>query len=217
MDPVSYFLAFSRIAPVQVAWWGHPDTTGIPTIDYFVSSDIEVPGAQAHYSEKLFKLKGLGTHFTRPAAPEYAADAAAARLRARLRCHGADAVLSAADESSLARGAGAHGVGGGATPQLQPIQPRVYLCVQSLFKLLPRFDRAITAILRRDPHALVVLIQPQKRAAPMLKLVRERLRRALVEAGLGREVRCSFLLFASILLFAHLFFCLLLFLCLLLF
>ena len=195
MDPVSYFLAFSRIAPVQVAWWGHPDTTGIPTIDYFVSSDIEVPGAEAHYSEQLFKLRGLGTHFTRPAAPEYSADAAAARLRARLRCHGADAVLSAAEESSLAGGAvggaGAHSLSGGATPQLQPIQPRVYLCVQSLFKLLPRFDRAITAILRRDPHALVVLVQPQKRAAPMLKLVRERLRRALVEAGLGREVRLS--------------------------
>ena len=27
----------------QVAWWGHPDTTGIPgTIDYFLSSDVEV-------------------------------------------------------------------------------------------------------------------------------------------------------------------------------
>lgn len=28
LDPVAYFLAFSRLAPVQAVWWGHPDTTG---------------------------------------------------------------------------------------------------------------------------------------------------------------------------------------------
>ena len=176
MDPVSYFLAFGRIAPVQVAWWGHPDTTGIPSIDYFVSTDVEIAGADAHYSEKLFRLKGLGTHFTRPASPECSVDICAARLRARLRCRGAEAVLPHTQGSFSA---------------LQPIQPRVYLCVQSLFKLLPRFDHAITAILRRDPHALIVLVEPQKRAAAMLKLLRERLRSALIDAGLGREVRLS--------------------------
>lgn len=42
MDPVAFFLAFARLAPVQAVWWGHPDTTGIPTIDYFISSDVEV-------------------------------------------------------------------------------------------------------------------------------------------------------------------------------
>ena len=40
---------------VQAAWWGHPDTTGIPTIDYFISSDIEVEDAQDYYSEKLVR------------------------------------------------------------------------------------------------------------------------------------------------------------------
>ena len=43
MDPLTYFLAFARLAPVQCVTWGHPVTTGIPTIDYFLSSTR--PGA----------------------------------------------------------------------------------------------------------------------------------------------------------------------------
>ena len=39
MDPVTYSLAFSRLAPVQCVTWGHPVTTGIETIDYFLSSE----------------------------------------------------------------------------------------------------------------------------------------------------------------------------------
>ena len=42
LDPVTYFLAFSRLAKVQMAWLGHPDTTGISTIDYFITSDVEL-------------------------------------------------------------------------------------------------------------------------------------------------------------------------------
>lgn len=40
IDPVSYFLSFSRLAPIQAAWMGHPDTTGIATIDYYLTSNI---------------------------------------------------------------------------------------------------------------------------------------------------------------------------------
>src|SRR5262249_40186223 len=34
MEPFSYFLAFARLAPVQCVSYGHPDTTGIPNMDY---------------------------------------------------------------------------------------------------------------------------------------------------------------------------------------
>jgi len=62
MDPFSYFLAFSRLAPVQCVSFGHPDTTGIPTLDYFISNDLyEPPGSQADYSERLFLLRNLGS------------------------------------------------------------------------------------------------------------------------------------------------------------
>ncbi|MCD6073285.1 MAG: repeat-containing protein, partial [Rhodospirillales bacterium] len=39
MDVRCYFMAFARLAPVQAVMWGHPDTTGIPTLDWFVSSE----------------------------------------------------------------------------------------------------------------------------------------------------------------------------------
>jgi predicted O-linked N-acetylglucosamine transferase (SPINDLY family) len=57
MEPFTYFLAFSRLAPVQCAFYGHPITTGIRTIDYFIShADCEIPEGDAHYSESLVKL-----------------------------------------------------------------------------------------------------------------------------------------------------------------
>mmetsp|Transcript_78009 Transcript_78009/g.224007 ORF Transcript_78009/g.224007 Transcript_78009/m.224007 type:complete len:335 (-) Transcript_78009:208-1212(-) len=49
-----------------MAWWGHPDTTGVPTIDYFVSTKFEVADAETHYSEKLVRLEGLGAYLYRP-------------------------------------------------------------------------------------------------------------------------------------------------------
>jgi protein O-GlcNAc transferase len=60
MDNFTYLLAFSRLAPVQCVYWGHPETTGIDTIDYYISSTlIEPEGAQAQYSEKLILLPQL--------------------------------------------------------------------------------------------------------------------------------------------------------------
>lgn len=69
MDAYTYFLAFSRLAPVQCVSFGHPDTTGIPNMDYWVSSEnFEPEDAAAHYSEQLFLLRNLGTlaYYYRP-------------------------------------------------------------------------------------------------------------------------------------------------------
>jgi predicted O-linked N-acetylglucosamine transferase (SPINDLY family) len=54
---------------VQCTSFGHPDTTGIGAVDYFVSSDLYEPlNAAEHYSEQLFALRGLGTlaYYYRP-------------------------------------------------------------------------------------------------------------------------------------------------------
>lgn len=62
MNPFSYFLAFSRLAPVQVTTFGHPDTTGIPNMDYFISSEFyETQNSDENYSEKLIRLPDAGT------------------------------------------------------------------------------------------------------------------------------------------------------------
>lgn len=78
MDRMTSRLASLRLAPVQAASWGHPETTGLPTIDYFLSAeDFEPPDAQANYVERLVALPHLGTYCERarvtPAAPDLGA------------------------------------------------------------------------------------------------------------------------------------------------
>ena len=54
-------LAALRLAPVQCTSWGQPITTGLPTIDYYLSSDLmEPPDGDTHYTESLVRLPGLG-------------------------------------------------------------------------------------------------------------------------------------------------------------
>jgi protein O-GlcNAc transferase len=61
MDPATCALAALRLAPLQVAGWGHPVTTGLSSMDLFVSGELlEGPGAERHYSEKLVRLPGTG-------------------------------------------------------------------------------------------------------------------------------------------------------------
>lgn len=66
MDPTALKLASLRLAPVQVASWGHPETTGLPTVDYYLSAeDLEPLGAQEHYTERLVVLPHLGCCYPR--------------------------------------------------------------------------------------------------------------------------------------------------------
>ncbi|WP_165830480.1 tetratricopeptide repeat protein [Phenylobacterium soli] len=70
MAPASYLLARSRLAPVQAVGWGHPDTTGLKTLDYFVSFDgAEPAGAEAFYEERLVRLPRLACFYDPPARP----------------------------------------------------------------------------------------------------------------------------------------------------
>lgn len=72
MDPFGYFLAFGRLAPVQCAMLGHPVTSGLRNIDYFISSALfEREDAQAHYSERLVRLNSLPLYFPRPLPPAH--------------------------------------------------------------------------------------------------------------------------------------------------
>ncbi len=62
MDPLSYFLGFARLAPVQCTTWGHVETSGLSTVDWFVSTEAwERPDADADYTERLHRLKGVAS------------------------------------------------------------------------------------------------------------------------------------------------------------
>ena len=67
MDPPTMQIAALRLAPIQCTAWGHPVTTGLPTIDYFISSELMEPeNAQEHYSETLIKLPNIGVAYPQP-------------------------------------------------------------------------------------------------------------------------------------------------------
>jgi predicted O-linked N-acetylglucosamine transferase (SPINDLY family) len=64
MGPVSLMLAAMRLAPVQIASWGHPETTGLPSIDYYLSAEgLEPDDADHYYTEKLVRLPHLGCSY----------------------------------------------------------------------------------------------------------------------------------------------------------
>ena len=64
MDISSVQLAAQRLARVQCNSWGHPETSGLPTMDYFLSSDLmEPPDADAFYTEKLVRLPNLSIYY----------------------------------------------------------------------------------------------------------------------------------------------------------
>lgn len=64
MDPMTVKLASLRLAPLQMTAWGHPFTSGLPTMDCFLSGDMLEPAdADAHYTERLIRLPNLGCYF----------------------------------------------------------------------------------------------------------------------------------------------------------
>ena len=64
MNQMTVKLASLRLAPIQIAAWGHPETTGLPTIDYYLSAEyFDSPDSEINYTEKLVRLPHLGCHY----------------------------------------------------------------------------------------------------------------------------------------------------------
>jgi len=62
-DPLNYFLPFARPAPIQCTSWGTHTTSGVPAVDYYLSSTlIESPKSEAQYTETLVPLATLPTY-----------------------------------------------------------------------------------------------------------------------------------------------------------
>jgi predicted O-linked N-acetylglucosamine transferase (SPINDLY family) len=69
IDPIAGGLAAMRLARVQCVAWGQPVTSGMPTIDHYLSSALMEPDdADSHYTEHLVRLPNLGLFYT-PDAP----------------------------------------------------------------------------------------------------------------------------------------------------
>lgn len=65
-------IAGLRLAPVQCTTWAHPVTSGLPSIDYFLSSNLMEPeNAQEHYCEQLIRLPNLAFSYPKLTLPEH--------------------------------------------------------------------------------------------------------------------------------------------------
>ncbi|RLA79185.1 MAG: hypothetical protein DRG78_13425, partial [Epsilonproteobacteria bacterium] len=71
MHQGTYILAHARLAPIQCMFGGHPVTTGIKNMDYYFSQkDLEVEGAQKHYSEELVLFENFIASYQKPEIPK---------------------------------------------------------------------------------------------------------------------------------------------------
>jgi predicted O-linked N-acetylglucosamine transferase (SPINDLY family) len=141
-----------RLAPVQATTWGHPVTSGLPNIDYYLSSDrMEPSDADDHYSERLVRLPNLSIAYPRP-------PARAGTLPMPVGKRKADGQI-------------------------------LFLCAQSLFKLLPEHDDIFPAIARAVPDAAFLFIAHKENYAT--QIFSERLNRAFAAAGLSAGNRVS--------------------------
>jgi protein O-GlcNAc transferase len=144
MHPLPVQLGCRRLAPVQAMAWGHPVTSGLPEIDYFLSSDLMEPeDGDRRYAERLVRLPNLSIWYE-PLPSE------GGRLTR--------ADLGLGDDEV------------------------VYVCCQSLFKYLPRWDWTFPAIAARVPEARFLFIRDGREA--VTQAFRTRLDGAFRTAGL---------------------------------
>ena len=59
-EPYDFLIPNLRTCPIQLTGWGVPHTSGLASIDYYLSSSwLETPEHQAEYTEQLVLLDGL--------------------------------------------------------------------------------------------------------------------------------------------------------------
>jgi predicted O-linked N-acetylglucosamine transferase (SPINDLY family) len=145
-EPTTHFLAQSRMAPIQAAFWGNPVTSGSPFIDYFISSDfMEHPyrtrllDNDEPYHEQVVLLPGQGIWYTAPDSDD------------------SKVVIQYLNLSHA--------------PHEETFQRKdffleddwfIFFCPQSLFKLHPLFDEVMSQILQQSPQSHLVLTNGRK-------------------------------------------------------
>jgi protein O-GlcNAc transferase len=153
MDFNSYFLAFSRLALRSIQFWGHAVTSGIETMDYFVTSKHfqSLEDTKQKYSECVYRMKGLTTVFPKPKQ----------RFQKSFKT----------EDGSFA----------GLTRQSLDLPSRLssimFLVPQTLYKLHPDFDVLLNKILSRVPNSFVVFPQGDKKA--LVEQIKQRFRKNL--------------------------------------
>ena len=178
MEPLTWLLAQSRLAPLQLTTWGVPVTPGFRTIDGYLSSVlIEPESADEQYTEPLVRLPLLPTVYPHPDQWQRVNDPLTGQTELK-RLPFEQNAQSAEERAAVRRERARLRLG--ATNS-----DRLYVCPQSLFKLHPEFDAAIAEVLRRDAAGQVLFVagmEPRwtelfsSRLLPRLGIAAERVR-----------------------------------------
>jgi len=171
MDPASYALAHARLAPWQLLMHGHAASSGIPTIDYFVSYASfagRTASVQQYFSERVIILPGVT-----PLCLYYSIAPPPATPR---------------ESDGLVRGARARGGGAGLRQRLGiPAHAVIYGCTQTLYKISPAMDTAFRDILAAHSEA-VLLLKELPYTSSLGKQVLHRLARTMAPDLMSRVI-----------------------------
>lgn len=135
MKLLTTLLAYSRIAKIQITTWGHSETSGIDTIDYFISSQwFENTNSTPDnkYTEKLILFKSLGTYYISPT-----------KLFINQSSNQSSSNHSGKFKSKEELG-------------FQNTD-NIYCCLQTFYKITPEFEHVMVRILEMDPHGVILL------------------------------------------------------------
>ncbi len=176
MKVLPTLLAFSRLAKIQITTWGHSETSGIDTVDYYISSqwfesrwpNETHPHPQLHphshphshpqdgYTEKLILFKSLGTYYFSPHTIFIDNNAALNQSHPyKFKTRG-----------ELGFSEGAH----------------LYCCLQTFYKMSPEFEMALSRILQLDRDGIILL----SNGFPYCRSHLSRLHKVIGDAGIGR-------------------------------
>ena len=141
-----YLLSYSRLAPIQINTWGHSETSGIDTIDYFITSQYFHPNdrlkkgnIQEDFSEKIVVFNSLSTYYL-PPTKLFNIDIAKFRTK---------------KEFGFLE------------------QHKLYGCLQTNYKLNPEFEKCMLSILKKDPNGYILLSNAIPFCQSHLKRIRD--------------------------------------------
>jgi len=148
VDPMTYLLALTRRhAPIQIAFWANPITTGMRwSMDYFVVGEqhrLAQSTASQKFVEQVIQLSGFGTYYYRPSSS--------------LSSSSVEEALQISDVTlaSLLQQLDRGGTSIRSSNEKFPL----LVSVQSLVKMHPSFDRALRRLLVHHlPTAHIILL-----------------------------------------------------------
>jgi predicted O-linked N-acetylglucosamine transferase (SPINDLY family) len=131
MDINMYLLGCFRLAPIQVSTWGHPDTSGLPYIDYYISSSLFEKYNDSYYTEQLIRFKSMGICYK--------------HIDDFIGFNTFD-LIKTLDKQSMRH------------IFRLPVDVHIYGITSNMIKINPQMDRVIDAVLEADKHGVVVMI-----------------------------------------------------------